>query len=209
MAKLISANELRELAGDCKQVAIPQGCILTPSAYDLARELKLTLLPSDHKAEQKDDREKMQANAMESMPVQSHDTISLIVKRVIERLHQPACPQPRLTHIAGNDVKLDPFDKAPPGQCVKLKDVLTSREANLGAGFMEFDHSEFNWHLTYDEVDYVVSGTFTLKSGGKTYTCQAGDVLYIPKDSPVVFGSPSQARVFYVTYPVNWADLQA
>ena len=104
-------------------------------------------------------------------------------------------------------MKLEPFDQAPPGQKILLKDVVTSREGNLAAGFMSFDHSELPWHLTYDEVDYVVEGVFTLQANGRTYTCQAGDVLYIPKDTHVVFGSPSQTRVFYVTYPANWAEV--
>jgi len=201
MAKLISAAELRELAGDSKQVAVPAGAILTPSAYDLAKEMNLAIIRQSTESAQP-------AGRQEAKPDPCASEVQEIVRRVLDKMTKPACANPRLTHVRAAGIVLDPFDQAPPGQKIKLKDVITSREANLGAGFMEFDRSEFPWHLTYDEVDYVVAGTFTLQSGGTTYTCQAGDVLYIPKDTKVVFGSPEQARVFYVTYPANWADLQ-
>lgn len=201
MAKLISAAELREMAGDSKQVSVPAGAILTPSAYDLAKEMNLTLLRENEKTKAVAQILPEPAGAADS------GEVARIVQRVLEKMNRPACAQPRLTKVKGADVALEPFDKAPPGQNIKLKDVITSREANLGAGFMEFDRSEFPWQLTYDEVDYVVSGTFILKSGGQVFTCQAGDVMYIPKGTQVVFGSSTQARVFYVTYPANWADL--
>lgn len=200
MAKLISAAELRELAGDNKQVAVPAGAILTPSAYDLAKEMNLTIIRNSE-ADQPASRQQAGQEPCVS-------EVQEIVRRVLDKMTKPACANPRLTHVKAAGIVMEPFEQAPSGQQIKLKDVITSREANLGAGFMEFDRSEFPWHLTYDEVDYVVEGTFTLQSGGVTYTCKAGDVLYIPKDTKVVFGSPTQARVFYVTYPANWADLQ-
>ena len=200
MAKLISAAELRELAGDNKQVAVPAGAILTPSAYDLAKEMNLTIIRNSD-ADQPAGRQQAGQEPCVS-------EVQEIVRRVLDKMTKPACANPRLTHVKAAGIVMEPFEQAPSGQQIKLKDVITSREAYLGAGFMEFDRSEFPWHLTYDEVDYVVEGTFTLQSGGVTYTCKAGDVLYIPKDTKVVFGSPTQARVFYVTYPANWADLQ-
>jgi ethanolamine utilization protein EutQ len=31
-----------------------------------------------------------------------------------------------------------------------------------------------------------------------------GDIIYIPKGSDIFFGSPSYAKVFYVTFPADW-----
>ena len=56
-------------------------------------------------------------------------------------------------------------------------------------------------------IDYVIEGTLTITIDGKTYTAHAGDVLFVPANSKVVWGSPDRARVFYATYPANWADL--
>ncbi|MHC1761494.1 MAG: cupin domain-containing protein [Negativicutes bacterium] len=202
MKKLITETELRALAGEAKQVVIPADSILTPSALDMAKFMNLTITRA----------EAVSATSSPSAPLSScgeasDDEIRRIVHAVLEQKSKPACPNPRVTVVRGSSVKLEPFDKAPPGQIIHMTDVVTAREGNLAAGFMTFEKSELPWHLTYDEVDYVVEGTFTLKANGKTYTCQAGDVLYIPKDTHVVFGSPTQTRVLYVTYPANWAEV--
>jgi len=204
MRKLITDIELRALAGEGSQVVLPANSILTPSAQDTAKTMNLTIVRAASESEP------VAASTAKAAPFcgePSDAEIRRIVHAVIDKQMKPVCPNPRVTHVQGSTVKLEPFDQAPPGQIIHLKDVITSREGNLAAGFMTFDKSELPWHLTYDEVDYVVEGTFTLKANGKTYTCQAGDVLYIPKDTHVVFGSPTQTRVLYVTYPANWAEV--
>ena len=39
---------------------------------------------------------------------------------------------------------------------------------------------------------------------GRVIEAHAGDVLYLPKGSRVLFGTPNRVRVFYVTYPAEW-----
>lgn len=203
MKKLITETELRVLAGDEKQITIAADSILTPSALDVAKLMNLTIIRGGL-AQEGAVAPTSPASCVEA----SDDEIRRIVREVLGQKAKPACLNPRVTYVQGSSVKLEPFDQAPAGQDIQLKDVITSREGNLAAGFMTFSKSELPWNLTYDEVDYVVEGTFTLKANGKTYTCQAGDVMYIPKDTQVVFGSPAQAKVFYVTYPANWSDLK-
>ncbi|MCO5387332.1 MAG: cupin domain-containing protein [Desulfosporosinus sp.] len=101
---------------------------------------------------------------------------------------------------------IQPFLEAPPGQKVGLVDVIDSRVGNLASGFMTFDHSKLPWFLNYDEVDYVIEGEFVLEVEGQVFRAKPGDVVYIPKGSQVVFSSPSFCKVFYCTYPANWAD---
>ncbi|WP_242832481.1 cupin domain-containing protein [Desulfosporosinus orientis] len=55
-------------------------------------------------------------------------------------------------------------------------------------------------------MDYVIEGDFVLEVAGQTFRAKAGDVVYIPKGSQVVFSSPNFCKVFYYTYPANWAD---
>ncbi len=217
MRKLITAADLRQLAGEGNQVTVPAGSVLTPSALDMAKEQGIALLweQGERKAAAKPAGKPVCAptdagRAAETSPdtVPAAD-IPVIVRKVLDQVLRPACADPRVTLVKGGTVTLEPFDQAPPGQDIRLKDVITAREANLCAGFMAFDHSRLPWHLTYDEVDYVAEGTFTVQAAGHTYTLAAGDVLYIPKGTKVVFASPDKARVFYVTYPANWADLNA
>ncbi len=201
MKKLITEEELRVLAGDGKEVVIPAGSVLTPSALDMAKFMNLNLVRAAAGVSP------TPGTAPSFCGEPSDEDIRRIVRTVLAEKTKPACANPRVTYVKGESVKLEPFPQAPPGQVIHMTDVVTSREGNLAAGFMTFDKSQLPWHLTYDEVDYVVEGTFTLQANGKTYTCGAGDVMYIPKDTHVVFGSPATCKVLYVTYPANWAEV--
>jgi len=221
--KLITAMDFQKMAGNGKQVAIPSGAVLSPSAVDLAKQMRVEIIRDNTCAQL---LKQENAGRAEPIPVVTDQKCSspekltgsdqavtdgdlpVIIRRVLAEVLKPACPNPPVTHIHGDGVVMDVFDQAPPGQKVMMKDVVTAREGNLGAGFMSYAHSQMPWKLTYDEVDYVVEGVFTLKVGANTYTCHAGDVMYIPKNTDVVFGSPTQTKVFYVTYPANWADLK-
>lgn len=222
MRKLITVTELRQLTADGKQAVIPPDSVLTPSAIDMAKEMGIALVweQKGEKAARKlcapPARPSAEAGRVPAAketpagcPELGESDIRLIVRKVLDQTMKPACPNPRVTMVKGDSVVLEPFTEAPPGQDIRLKDVVTAREANLCAGFMAFDHSRLPWQLSYDEVDYVVEGVFTVQADGKTYTLNAGDILYIPKDTKVVFSSTEKARVFYVTYPANWADLKA
>ena len=68
-------------------------------------------------------------------------------------------------------------------------------------------HSTFAWDLSYEEIDYVISGTVSVQIDGQTYVAREGDVIYVPSGSSVVWGSPDRAKIFYTTFPSNWPDL--
>lgn len=223
MHKLITAMDFRKMAGNGEQVVIPSGVVLSPSAVDLAKQMRVEII-RDHTCtpllEQKKSGSVAPISAVAEQKsgspekfVGNEGTVDEgdlpgIIRKVLAEVLKPACQNPQVTHIQGDRVVMDIFDQAPPGQKVMMKDVVTAREGNLCAGFMSYAHSQMPWKLTYDEMDYVVEGVFTLMVGNKTYTCHAGDVMYIPKNTAVVFGSPTQTKVFYVTYPANWADLK-
>lgn len=109
--------------------------------------------------------------------------------------------------VRGNSVKLDAFDTGNPNNKVFYQEVISKDDSSMSAGFLTIDHSNFDWELTYEEIDYVIEGTLTVTINGKTFTAYPGDVLYVPSGSKVVWGSPDKVKLFYVTYPANWADL--
>ena len=109
--------------------------------------------------------------------------------------------------VRGNTVKMDVFDTGDPNATAYFQELVSKEESHISAGFLVIDHSEFAWELTYEEIDYVIEGTLTVTIDGKKYTANAGDVLFVPSGSKVIWGSPDKARVFYATYPANWADL--
>jgi ethanolamine utilization protein EutQ len=110
----------------------------------------------------------------------------------------------RVVRVRGDSVRLGPFAGAPN---VGLTDVVTGRDGSpMTAGFMAWRRDDsFSWSLDYDEIDYVLEGVLHLGIDGRTIEGKAGDVLYIPKGSRVLFGTPSRVRVFYVTYPADWS----
>jgi ethanolamine utilization protein EutQ len=109
--------------------------------------------------------------------------------------------------IRGNSVKFDVFDTGNPANKVFYQELISKDESSMSAGFLTIEKSSFEWELTYEEIDYVIEGTVTVSINGKTYTAYPGDVLYVPSGSKVVWGSPDKAKIFYTTYPANWADL--
>lgn len=108
--------------------------------------------------------------------------------------------------VRGEAVQLERFTGAGAGKNVQLKDVITAADRSpMGAGFMSWSAADsFPWTLTYDEIDYVLEGVLHVVIDGKTIEGRPGDVVFIPKGSRIVFGTPSRVRLFYVTHPANW-----
>lgn len=217
MGRFISAAVLREMAKMDKNIFLEEDSVLTPSAKDLAKELGITIT----KGRQEIVSQKLSGQSA-GQPVNHRnerdvtsgvigaDTenadLKKTVQKILSEVLKPACENPKVTHVVGKNVVIAPFLEAPAGQKVGLVDVIDARVANLASGFMTFDHSKLPWFLNYDEVDYIIEGEFVLEVGGKVIRAVAGDVLYIPKGSKVVFSSPTFCKVFYATYPANWAD---
>ena len=217
MGRFISAAVLREMAKVDKDIFLEEDSVLTPSAKDLAKELGITITKG---------RQEIVSQSVigqsAGQPVDPHNernvTAGVIgadaqnadlkktVQKILSEVLKPACENPKATHVVGKNVVIQPFLEAPPGQKVGLVDVIDARVGNLASGFMTFDHSRLPWFLNYDEVDYIIEGDFVLEVEGQVFRAVAGDVVYIPKGSQVVFSSPTFCKVFYATYPANWAD---
>ncbi|MDP4159341.1 MAG: cupin domain-containing protein [Bacillota bacterium] len=221
MGRFISASILREMAKVDKTIVLDEDSVLTPSAKDLAKELGLSISKgrqeiisqsgvgqsavAEKPVKPTDKQEDIQPLVGNKEPVLLNDDLKKVVQTILGEVLRPACANPKSTHVKGETVVIPPFQEV-PGQKVGLVDVITAREGNLCAGFMTFDHSSFPWFLNYDEVDYIIEGEFVLEVEGKVFRAKAGDVVYIPKGSQVVFSSPTFCKVFYATYPANWAD---
>jgi ethanolamine utilization protein EutQ len=109
--------------------------------------------------------------------------------------------------VRGNSVQLGNFTGAGPGKHIGLLDLVTSADGSpMTAGIMSFSAADsFAWSLGYDEIDLVLEGVLQIQIDGRTVEGRAGDVLYIPKGSTIVFATPHRTKVFYVTHPADWA----
>lgn len=101
----------------------------------------------------------------------------------------------------------DRLDTGKPTDHVLTKDVFTLDESpRLGCGLMEMRDTTFDWHLNYDEIDYIIEGTLTIIVGGHRTTARAGECIYIPKGTNIQFSVQGFARFLYVTYPADWQN---
>ncbi len=209
MKQLICAADVEALKQSGKTVCVVGAdTIVTPSARDAAEALGVSFA----------DR---QPEPQLSTGCSGQDLDSEKIYRVLKALmdkglleglldskpYQSERHENGLKVIRGNTVKMDVFETGNPNATAYFQELVSKEESHISAGFLVIDHSDFEWELTYEEIDYVIEGTLTVTIDGKKYTAEAGDVLFVPSGSKVVWGSPNKARVFYATYPANWADL--
>lgn len=171
-----------EFAAGRKRIPAPRTqTIITPEAWTRAHELGVTF--------EQEDRPPAAPKA-ESSPS-------------AERVVDPS----GLVLVRGDTVKLSRFPGAGPEKHVGLADVITARDGSpMTAGLMSWGREDsFPWSLDYDEVDLVLEGVLQITIEGRVLEGRAGDVFYIPKGSKIVFGTPWRTKVFYVTYPADWA----
>ncbi len=205
MKQLVCAKDVEALKAEGKTVYYISGdTIVTPSAKDAADALGIEFTC----------RKECKDTAVCGQEIDSSQIYmvlkALMDKGLLEGIFKPYDSENHgngLKVVRGSSVKMDVFDTGDPSATAYFQELVSKEESHISAGFLVIDHSEFQWELTYEEIDYVIEGTLTITIDGKTYTAHAGDVLFVPSGSKVVWGSPDKARVFYATYPANWADL--
>lgn len=186
MRKLITAEVVAaEAAAGRKRIVAPAGsAIITPAAWSAAHELGVTF-------EREGGAQVTQAD--QHAPTQGSCAREVDASGVVV--------------VRGDSVKLAPLLAVGGGKQPGVADLITGRDGSpMTAGVMAWSREDsFPWKLDYDEVDLVLEGVLHLTIDGRTLEGKPGDVLYLPKGSSVVFGTPWRTRVFYVTYPADWA----
>ncbi|MFD1486317.1 cupin domain-containing protein [Lacticaseibacillus baoqingensis] len=205
MKQLICVKTIEEAHtnGDT-QCVLDKDALVTPAAKDLAVEYGMTFV-------QREEAPK----TMSADEITKEDLFAMLKELIanggVEAPAQPfkACVHPNgLKLVHGDTVKMDVFDTGDPKVNAHFQELVSKDESHMSAGFLEIEKSAFDWHLTYEEIDYVISGTLEVTIDGKKYSGKAGDVLFVPKDSHVIWSSPDHAHIFYTTYPSNWADAE-
>ena len=231
MKRLITAAVVRQekQAGKkCLHAPLPH-CIITPEARQVAEQIGLRLVdtvaapaapPPPQPGPNPTDKDlaRIRAAIMAKLPAGtvSEELVEQLVKKAA--LPQNQTPSagaalPARTNssgiklVAGDKVALGIFDGAGRENNVGLVDVVTAEDgSSMAAGFMAWENCFFPWTLTYDEVDLVMEGELHIRCNGETTIGRAGDVLFIPKNTSIEFGTPTRVRFFYVAYPANWQE---
>lgn len=218
MKKLICAKDMEKFAATGEKLFyVAKDMIITPSAKDIAKVSKIEFTTE----------EPVKQCSLAVSPKLSEDNLDLetmmkvfktmmdkgLLEEMLECLkgsslpYKAECAPNGLKVVRGNSVKMDVFDTGNPEVKAHYQELVSKEESKMSAGFLTIENSRFDWELTYEEVDYVIEGTLTVEINGKTFTAYPGDVLFVPSGSNVVWGSPDKAKIFYTTYPANWADL--
>lgn len=217
MSKLICSKDVDKCHAAGKMVCyIEHGTIITPSAKDQASKYGMELVEGCEPSCE-NGACSAPAAAMESLGNASSAELLALLRKVLtgdvqipttsSAPFQADIHKNGLKVVNGKSVVMDKFDTGTPNAVVGFQELVGKDESQMSAGFLTIDHSKFAWKLTYEEIDYVIEGTVTVEIDGKTYTGHAGDVLFVPSGSDVIWGSPDKAKIFYATYPSNWPDL--
>ncbi|MFC3928981.1 cupin domain-containing protein [Streptococcus caprae] len=211
MAKLITAKDVLECHEAGKMLCcIEPGTIVTPAARDEAKKYGICLKEGAERGSTS------QTSGKGLDHLTSDELLTLLKKVLYTNDSEPVKETPAyrcvshangLKVVKGGTVRMDDFDTGTPGAKVGFQELVSKDESKMSAGFLTIDQSNFAWKLPYEEIDYVISGTVSVEIDGQTYVGRAGDVIFVPAGSDVVWGSPDNAKIFYTTYPSNWSDL--
>ncbi len=86
--------------------------------------------------------------------------------------------------------------------------VNSGLSSSLGAGLERLEKTRLEWTVTYDEVLFIHQGRLTVHSGGRRYDCVAGDIVWLPNGTTLIYDAEEPCEYFYALYPVDWAKQQ-
>ena len=198
MKKLICLEAVTKAHEAGEPLCVDQNTLITPAAQDLIEELNIPLKESCIEEE---------LNLPDEL---NQETLLQLLKMILAggtASFQSEKHASGLTVVRGSTVEMNPFETGVPEAKVFYQELISKEEAKISAGFLEIDQSRFDWELSYEEIDYVISGTLEITIDGQKFTALPGDVVFVPKGSKVTWGSPDKVKLFYATYPANWSDL--
>ncbi len=212
--KLYTSIDITKLVMEKKldKLALYKGDLITPLARDTAKENGLKIVDAEM-ASQPVSGNFESKPSLASAP--ADDNLEDRIRKIVTGLlgesknseNQTEIKRP-IVHVDGRGLTMPafPFDLQRPEMDVRLEDVITAQHGSpMAAGFLSMHQGSFPWTLTYDEVQYVVEGELHIGHEHGLIIGKPGDVLYIPKDTTITFGTPNWAKFFYVTYPAEWS----
>ena len=85
--------------------------------------------------------------------------------------------------------------------------VSPASSETLGGGIVIFEKCSYDWTVTYDEIFYIIDGQLRVVVDGENFDCETGDVIWLPRDTPLRYETEGKAVCFYAIYPgdgVRW-----
>ena len=87
------------------------------------------------------------------------------------------------------------------------RDIWSPQSPTMGCGYYTYEKVYVEWQLSYDEYMFCISGSLTMHGEGGPYILNAGDSIWIPKGSKVVYDCKDSASVVVVIYPADYSSV--
>ena len=203
MKTLITAVEVKNFAktGE-KTLYVEAGSIITPAAWDEAKELAVSILTAPEKVAEC--TQECESNNNEVNP----DFLARVVGEVIACLQQSKQAIPLqaetdpcgLKHIWGERLVLSGSVTGSPRDNVQVAEIVGSKESKqLSVKIVKMEDASFSRETLLDETVYIAEGILECTVNGKRYRGNRGDSYYIPAHQQVTMSSPGKTICFVVT----------
>ncbi len=210
MKSLICVSHVKAAAeAGHHELYVEPGAIITAAASDYARDKGIAFIDKKTAPAAPAVQEPVAAGGVKGL---DKGLVAEIVRQVLLSRGQSARPYREekddsgLKVVRGHSVTYEVFDTGNPVTKVGYREVISKNESHMSSGFLTIDHSSFTWTLTgYEETDIILEGSLSITINGRTYYASQGDVLFIPKDATVVWNAEDHVKLFYSTYPADWA----
>lgn len=192
MPNLICAKDVESLHAQGKQtIYISSKTIITPAARDAAESKNMQFA------------EESETDLFSGI---DSEKLTKIMKIMLDRgmlsdllkPYEAECHTCGFKVIRGKTVQLETLET---GQQAKAFYQEVAGDGAVHTGFLTIEDSRFDWTIECEEHNYIIEGCVTVIIDGKSFTAYAGDVLYFPKGTKVVWETDSKVKIFYATHP--------
>jgi len=173
-------------------ICISSKTIITPAARDAAESMSMQFT------------EASEADLFDGM---DSEKISRIMKIMLERglLSEILKPYEAESHtcgfkvIRGKTVQMEILETGHPEAKAFYQEVTGDQAVH--SGFLTIEDSRFDWTIECEEHNYIIDGCISVTIDGKRFTAYAGDVLYFPQGTKVIWEAAGKVKIFYATHP--------
>ncbi len=201
---LITATEVRAFAKTGEpRMNVPKSAIVTPSAWDEAKDCGITIELTTEAPESKNWADKPVLGSGEI----NQDFLARVVSEVIACLQNTkTIPEPMevapsgLKRLRGDRMVFTGAVTGKNEDNIKSCDLFaTSAGAKYATRILTLTDVSFSRELESDETLHVLEGTLDCTVNGTKFSGVAGDSFFLPAHRTVTLTTPTRAKLFAVT----------
>ena len=207
MKTLITATEVRAFAKtNEKRMSVVTGTIITPAAWDEARECGITIEINSATPTMKTDKAVMESGSV------NPDFLARVVGEVIAclqktnaKITEPLDTDPSgLKRIRSDRMVFTGTNTGGSDDNVKACELFgTKEDAKFSTRILTMSDTSFSREMKFDETLYILEGTLECTVNGTKFAGAAGDSFFLPAHRMITLSTPERAKVFAVTSAVR------